>query len=239
MRQPSSGPALRNGLSAGVVIMVLGSANAAVQAWRHTAGPSARWLVVFSYLFVLITALLLLRAGYRSSRLTGRLNAGTLAGAVAVAPPATLLVIAANLQTLVRQHTWTEIVSTLVAILLIAAAGALVGAIVSLPAALLARSRYHAEHATELAALAAERAAQRERERVARALRERKTRNQVPWPPVLLAVAALLLVALVPGLAAQWAYDTVLKWQGLALAAGAQSQPPTLAEVRNARPSIR
>jgi hypothetical protein len=113
------------------------------------------------------------------------------------------------------------LVSFGIAFLLFAGIGAVIGAIIGLPAALVARSRYRAERATELAALAAERAAQRELIRDSAAIRKRNARGTMPWPLILLAVAALSLIVILPGLVAQWAYETLVHWQGLATALGA------------------
>jgi hypothetical protein len=202
--------------------MALWGVDVPVQAWRHTVGPSARWLGVFSYLFLLIMALLLLRAGYRSARATGRLRTAALAGAIAAAPPATVLIVLTNLQTLAGRGSRADIdiVGYLIAFALFAGAGALIGAVFTLPAALVARGRFRKEHAEELAALAAQRAAKREREAEAEAQR-RARRRPVPWTSVVPPLIAVVSVVFVPLLAAPLAYNALSRWMGLALAAAA------------------
>lgn len=161
MRRPLVHLALRNGLIGAVIIAALGSVNALVQARRHAIGPSAQALVVFSYLFILVAVLLLLAVGFLTARSTGRVGAGAWAGAITAGLPSALLVLVVSLQTTIPQDLprSTQIAGDVIAILLFAAAGALAGTVVSLLGTLVGRVRYRVEHAEELAALAAVRAA--------------------------------------------------------------------------------
>lgn len=223
MRQPRVQLAWRHGLRAAAVIAVLTSVDAAVQARRRAIGPSAHGLVVFTYLLILALVLLLLAAGFAAARSTGRARAGAAAGAIAVGAPWTLVVLVLTLQTATghRPLTGLQVVGYVVAFLLFAAAGALVGAIVSLPGALVGRACYRREHAAELAALAAELAARDEARRAAASRRGPKKKGDTPWAFVWLMVAAIGLIAFVPALAAQWAFEGAGRWQGLGLAGAA------------------
>ena len=219
-RQSRAHPALRYGLPNALAIAALGGADAALQAWRHAIGPSARSLVAFSYLFVLVVVVLLLAAAFLAARSNGRLPAGLWAGAIATALPSTLFLLVLVLQMSARQSavSGTQIAGYVIAVLLFAAGGALAGAIVSLPAALAGRARYRGEHAAELAAIAAERAARKAAPRAPDA--RPKTKDDVPWITVWLGVAAIVSIVMAPDFAAELAYDAFTEWQGLMLAAG-------------------
>ncbi len=226
VRQPRSHPALRYGLPSAVAIAVLGGADVALQARRHAIGPSARGLVVFSYLFVLVVVVLLLAVGFLAAGSNGRLRAGMRAGAVAASPPSALFMLVVVLQTIARQGSpsGTQIAGDVIAFLLFFVAGALAGAIVSLPGALVGCAHYRGEHAAELAALTAERAAQRAAQRAARreaASRPKEKTSPREWAFVWLVIAAIVVIVVAPDFAAELAYDAFTLWQGLLLAAGA------------------
>lgn len=220
MRQPRGHPTLRHGLPAAVVIAALGTANAVIQARRHAIGPSARGLVVFSYLFLLIVVLLLLAVGFRAARSTGRARAGAGAGALALGLPCAVFLLVVTLQALPHQGTLggARIVGYVIAFLLFAGAGAAAGGVVSMPAALVARARYRDEHAEELAALAAARAAEK---RLVAVRRKAKQQDDMSWPVAWLVIAAIMVVAIAPAFAAQWAYNGFTQWQGFLVASGA------------------
>jgi hypothetical protein len=157
MRQRRVHSGLRYGLPSALVIAALGSADALLQARRHAIGPSARWLVVFAYLFVVVVAVLLQAVGFLSTRRTGRAKSGMWAGAVAAGLPFSLFTAIVTLQTAKRQGQLNnyQIAGYVIAILLFVAAGGIAGALVSLPGALVGRARFRSEHPEEVAARAA------------------------------------------------------------------------------------
>lgn len=245
MREKRTRPALRYGLPCAIIIAALGSANTVIQARRHAIGPSARGLVMFSYLFFLISLLLLLAVGFRSARTTGRVRTGAWAGAVAVGLPFALLVLVIFTQTppplSQDQDRGTQIVGIVIALLTFVAAAAIVGAIVSLPAALVGRARYRHEHAEEIVARAAERAARASaRSNARKAARARRPLRKVvaEWVLVFLAATAFILIGVVPVFAARWAGAIVTWWQALALAIVAVAAGITLVEMANRRRSL-
>jgi predicted permease len=140
--------AIYSGLLCGVSITALGIGNAWVQSVRHAIGPSAHSLVVFSYLFSLIAGVLLFAAGFTSTRKTGVLKCGQLAGAVAGAMPCLALAIGSNLSQLgsMTSKDPSALVASaagyIIAALLIAGVGALFGAAIGTLGALVGRAGF-------------------------------------------------------------------------------------------------
>lgn len=227
MPQPRPHAALRYGLRHGLpyaaIIGALAGADVAIQAWRRAIGPSAQALHLFSYLFLILVVVLLLVAGFLPAQSTGRVRPGTWAGGVAVGLPCVPFAVVAILQTVERQGrpNGAQITGYVIAFLLLVAIGAAAGALISLPGALAGRARYRADHAAELAALAAERAAHEAAHAITAPRRRSMKKRVAEWAIGLLLAAAILLLIVAPPTAALWAYETLLRWQSLALAAGA------------------
>lgn len=223
------GSIVRVGVPCGVAIALLGSATAALQAQRHALEPAARWLVVFTFLFVLVSLALLVLVAYRAARASGWARDGLWTSAVAMVPPTILLVVVSSLRnatiTSQLQRTsvdWAYLTGLAIGVLLFAAGGALAGALVGIPGALVGRVRFRQQHPEEMAERAAARAAEREAERARAARRRRRTRlSPLENIYVALAVVALVLAILVPLLATELLYAALARGIGLAVAVAA------------------
>lgn len=103
---------------------------------------------MFTYLFFLVAAALLFGVGFSSTRKTGVLKCGQLAGAIAGALPCLALAIGSNLSQLGSITSkgpnvfLASVVGYIIAALLIAGIGAVIGAAIGTPGALVGRAGY-------------------------------------------------------------------------------------------------
>jgi len=145
--------ATRSGFLFGGMIAVAGCADAALQAWGRAIGPSAHSLIVFTALFFALVVVLLVLAGLRAARASGRLRTGMAAGVIAGVLPMTAFTLVAIVQTPVLRPTPVgaektldaSIITTLV-LLIFAAGSAIVGALLATPGALVGRRLYRRRH---------------------------------------------------------------------------------------------
>lgn len=142
--------AMRFGVPFGVGLAVLGSLNGVLQARRHAVDPSAHWLTIFSYLWLLATIIGVVLASQMSARASGSLGVGIRAGAITSAISTTIVffifVFSTALQNQLtgpssRDDPLIVNVLLMVVILLLfsVVGGGLIGALVAIPGALFGR----------------------------------------------------------------------------------------------------
>lgn len=216
MRQPPHHRALRYSLGAAALTGAVVGGDVALQAWRRASFPHAHWLVVVNYLMIAAVACVVVAAGYLSARGIGRVWPGLWAAALVVLPTALAVAFFSNLGKFLQPR--ANIGTLAFAVALLAVAASLAGAAVAVPGAFIGRASYRREHAAEWAAQVAARRQARE-EAAARARRRRLSAKE--WGAVWAFLLAILALATLPVLAAEFAYSRLSLWEGLALAVGA------------------
>ena len=154
---PRTGPlAFRYGGICGAILAAIGVGNAIIQNLRHSMGPSANGLVIFSCVWFLATIGLLFVVGMLAARENGRLAAGAWAGFIAGAIPSAVLSIYLDISA--AQQTLSDprytgsaaaigvMIGVGIVFLLFAGIGGGIGAALGVLGALVGRSRYREAH---------------------------------------------------------------------------------------------
>ncbi|HEX8732187.1 MAG TPA: hypothetical protein VF725_09000, partial [Ktedonobacterales bacterium] len=200
---------LRYGLIAAIVNATLLGVDQAAHALGPTIIQTPQGRRALTVAFFSFVALVTLVVGYLTARGTGRVRAALSAGAMAVGLP---LGVVSSIRTVATQSNQLE--TDIFAIVLLAGAGTLAGAIVALLGGLVGWARYRQAHREEVAAPAAQRATARA---AARQRRKRERLGLFGW----LMVAAIVAVTMAPMGLTYLAQSYLDKWQGLAASGAA------------------
>lgn len=140
----------------GVVIAVLGVGNALLQSFAGSMGPSGDGFALVSCVLFFAFIGLLFVSGYMAARETGRLAAGTWAGVVAGAIPASFLGVVLSIQALTTELSTHPGRSSayifgygggiLIVLLILLVVGGIVGAGLGVLGALIGRARFRSAH---------------------------------------------------------------------------------------------
>jgi heme A synthase len=136
--------ALKYGLACGLPIGTLGAGNAVLQAYRHAGGPERRPLVAGTYGLLVLAIGLANLAASRSTHSTGHLRTGMLSGSLTAIPLTLVLIGETTIQMAGKGQleTGAQITGLILAAAVLVALGMLLGALVSLPGALVGRVGY-------------------------------------------------------------------------------------------------